>query len=125
VADLNHIYRSELALHQVDFDWPGFEWLEVNDNENSVFAFLRVDQTRDNCIAVVSNFTPVPRDNYRLSLPRAGAWREVLNSDAEMYGGGNLGNGGTLWAVDQPWGNQSFSAQLLLPPLSTLILKSA
>jgi 1,4-alpha-glucan branching enzyme len=125
VADLNRLYRSEPALHQVDFDWPGFEWLEVNDNENSVFAFLRRAVDHADCIAVVSNFTPVPREDYRLGLPRPGAWREVLNSDAAAYGGGDLGNGGLVYATDEPWGDRPYSTRLLVPPLSTLILKPA
>ncbi len=125
VADLNRVYQSEPALYQVDFDWPGFEWLEVNDNENSVFAFLRVARDRDNCIAIISNFTPVPREAYRVGLPRPGTWREVLNSDAALYGGGNLGNGGIVSATDEPWAGRPYSAQVLLPPLSTLMLKPA
>jgi 1,4-alpha-glucan branching enzyme len=125
VADLNAAYRAEPALHEVDFDWPGFEWLEVNDNENSVFAFLRLARNREDCIAVVSNFTPVPREAYQLGLPVGGVWREILNSDAEAYGGGNLGNGGLVWASDTPWSHQPFSTHLLLPPLSTLMLKPA
>ena len=123
VADLNRVYRSEPALYQVDFDWPGFEWLEVNDNENSVFAFLRLARDSENCVAVVSNFTSVPREDYQLGLPKPGAWREVLNSDGAMYGGGDLGNGGFVWATDEPWASQPCSARVLLPPLSTIILK--
>jgi 1,4-alpha-glucan branching enzyme len=125
VADLNGLYRSEPALYQVDFDWHGFEWLEVNDNENSVFAFLRMARDPADSVAVVSNFTPVPREGYRIGLPRQGQWREVLNSDANLYGGGNLGNGGSVWATDLPWAGQPASAALLLPPLSTLVLKAA
>jgi 1,4-alpha-glucan branching enzyme len=125
VADLNALCRSEPALHEVDFDWPGFEWLQVNDNENSVFAFLRLARDRTERIAIISNFTPVPRDDYRVGLPVPGAWREALNSDAQLYGGGNLGNGGLVWTNDEPWADQPYSTRLLLPPLSTLFLKPA
>jgi len=125
MTDLNRLYRAEPALHQVDFDWPGFEWLEVHDNENSVFAFLRRGHDPDNPVVVVSNFTPVPRHAYRLGVPRGGHWRELLNSDAEMYGGSNLGNGGLVWATDEPWGNHAHCLEVTLPPLGMLLLKPA
>ena len=123
MTDLNRLYRAEPALHQVDFDWPGFEWLEVHDNENSVFAFLRRGHDPDNPVVVVSNFTPVPRHAYRLGVPRGGHWRELLNSDAEMYGGSNLGNGGLVWATDESWGNHAHCLEVTLPPLGMLLLK--
>jgi 1,4-alpha-glucan branching enzyme len=123
VADLNQLYRQDPALHEVDFDWPGFEWLEVQDSDNSVFAFLRRAHNPADCIVVVSNFTPVPRYDYRVGVPVNGQWREVLNSDAAIYGGGNLGNGGFVWADDQSWAYRPFSLQLLIPPLTTLFLK--
>jgi 1,4-alpha-glucan branching enzyme len=123
VADLNRVYRSEPALHQLDFDWPGFEWLEVNDNENSVFAFLRRARDATDCLAVISNFTPVPRHAYQVGVPVGGLWQELLNSDGSAYGGGNQGNAGLVSATDEPWGNQPHSLQLTLPGLSTLFLK--
>jgi 1,4-alpha-glucan branching enzyme len=123
VADLNRLYRAEPSLYQVDFDWPGFEWLEVHDNENSVFAFLRRGRGPDDCVAIVANFTPVPRYEYRLGVPRGGPWLELLNSDAETYGGSNAGNGGVVWASDQPWGSLAHCLQLTLPPLGVLFLK--
>jgi 1,4-alpha-glucan branching enzyme len=123
VADLNRLYRAEPALHQVDFDWPGFEWLEVHDADSSVFAFLRRAHQRDDCVAVLCNFTPVPRDEYRVGVPVGGPWHELLNSDADSYGGGNMGNGGLVWANDEPWAGRPHSIQLTLPPLGVVFLK--
>src|SRR3569833_1478876 len=91
VADLQHVYRSEPALHQVEFDRPGFEWLEARDNENSVFAFLRHAADANDCVLVVSNFTPVPRESYRIGVPFGGVWQEILNSDSRFYEGSDMG----------------------------------
>jgi 1,4-alpha-glucan branching enzyme len=125
LADLNHAYRSEPALHKIDFDWRGFDWLESHDNENSVFAFLRkTDDPRDS-VAVVMNFTPVPRYEYRVGVPVGGNWREMLNTDASIYGGGNVGNGGMVCALDEPWAGQPHSLCLTLPPLGAIYLKPA
>ena len=123
VTDLNRLYRTEPALHEVDFDWPGFEWLEVHDADSSVFAFLRRARDRNDCIAVLCNFTPVPRYNYRVGVPVSGPWRELLNSDAERYVGTNMGNGGLVWASDEPWAGRPYSLQATLPPLGVLFLK--
>jgi 1,4-alpha-glucan branching enzyme len=125
VADLNRLYRDEPALHEVDFDWPGFEWIEVQDSDNSVFAFMRRAHNPADCVVVVSNFTPVARYDYCLGVPVGGEWRELLNSDAEAYGGGNLGNGGALWASDQSWAYRPYSLHMLIPPLGTVFLKPA
>jgi 1,4-alpha-glucan branching enzyme len=123
LADLNHLYRSDPALHQIDFDWRGFDWLESHDNENSVFAFMRKAEDPRDCVVVVSNFTPVPRQEYRVGVPFGGPWREVLNTDAETYGGGNIGNGGLIHALDEPWAAQPHSVCLTLPPLGAIYLK--
>jgi 1,4-alpha-glucan branching enzyme len=123
VADLNRLLHSEPALHEVDFEWPGFEWLEVSDSDNSVFAFLRHARQPEDCIAVVSNFTPVPRRDYTLGVPVGGGWHEVLNSDGETYGGGNMGNSGLVMTDDKPWANRPYSLRMLIPPLSTVFLK--
>jgi 1,4-alpha-glucan branching enzyme len=123
VTDLNRLYRSEPALHEVDFDWPGFEWLEVHDAHSSVFAFLRRARNQHECVAVLCNFTPVPRHNYRVGVPVGGPWSELLNSDAATYGGSNMGNGGQAWASDEPWAGQPYSMQAMLPPLGVLFLK--
>jgi 1,4-alpha-glucan branching enzyme len=123
VADLQRIYRSEPALHEVDFDWRGFEWLESHDNENSVFAFLRRAQNPNDTLAVVCNFTPVPRNEYRVGVPTGGPWREIFNTDSSLYAGGNIGNGGLVWATDREWAGRPHSLSLTLPPLGALFLK--
>lgn len=121
VRDLNHTYRAFPALHQLDFEPAGFEWLVVDDFENSVFVFVRRDR-EGNELIVASNFTPVPCENYRFGVSQGGRWREVLNTDSGHYHGGNLGNCGTIDTDD--WGshNRSHSLSLTLPPLSTLWL---
>ncbi len=123
VADVNRVYREQAALHTVDFNWQGFEWLQARDNENSVFAFLRRSEDPNDCVVVVSNFTPVPRQGYRVGVPFAGGWREILNSDSAYYGGSNVGNAGLVIADDRPWGNQPNSMSLAVPPLGTIYLK--
>jgi 1,4-alpha-glucan branching enzyme len=123
VADLHRVYRSEGALHEVDFDWHGFEWLESHDNENSVFAFVRKALNPQDMVAVVCNFTPVPRHEYRVGVPTGGSWREIFNTDSSLYAGGNLGNGGQVWALDEPWAGQPHSLCLTVPPLAAVYLK--
>jgi 1,4-alpha-glucan branching enzyme len=123
VRDLNHIYAAEPALHGTDADPMGFEWAVVDDHANSIFAMLRA--TKDGCtiILAVSNMTPVPRIGYRIGVPKAGLWHEVLNTDAETYGGGNMGNGGALHTEDISAHGRPVSLALVLPPLSTVLLR--
>ena len=123
VRDLNHAYVTEPALHQIDFEPAGFQWIDCNDNENSVISFVRRARNADDLLIAVLNFTPVPRDGYRIGVPKAGGYVELLNSDAEVYGGSNLGNGGTV--VSQPIASHGYphSLQLSLPPLGFLLLK--
>lgn len=97
VRDLNRLYRSRPALHARDCEPEGFSWLIVDDSRNSVFAWLR-SAPGENPIAVISNFTPVPRKDYRVPLPAEGRWREILNTDAAAYGGTGKGNGGAVEA---------------------------
>jgi 1,4-alpha-glucan branching enzyme len=110
------------ALHARDCEGDGFEWLIVDDAENSVFAWLRKSGGDDPPVAVVSNFTPVPRNDYLVPLPRAGRWREMLNSDADIYGGSGLGNLGAVNAGNQPSHGRPASARVSLPPMATLFL---
>jgi 1,4-alpha-glucan branching enzyme len=119
VRDLNYLYRSRPALHARDCEPEGFSWLIVDDSANSVFAWLR-SAPGGNPVAVISNFTPVPRDNYRVPLPQAGKWSEIINTDAADYGGSGKGNGGVVEARAQAGG---ISATMLLPPLSTIMLE--
>ena len=122
VRDLNALYRSTPALHVNDTRPEGFEWLESNDAENSVFAFVRKGRAGDPMVAVVLNMTPVER-RYRLGLPAAGQWDEVLNTDAGVYGGGNRGNMGGVQTEDKAWHGQAQSAHVTLPPLSAVIFR--
>ena len=122
VQDLNRIYASEPALHEADFDPAGFEWIDCNDNENSVVSFIR--RSRDGAIIVaILNFTPVPRDGYRIGVPVAGAYDELVNSDSEIYGGSNLGNSGVVFAEPIASHGHAQSLRLRLPPLGCLWLK--
>jgi 1,4-alpha-glucan branching enzyme len=123
VRDLAHIYKTQPALFEVEDSWEGFEWLTVNDNENSVIAFVRRAANQDDMVVVVCNFTPVPRYEYRIPAPRAGFYREILNSDAEAYWGSNLGNMGGVEAQADPIYESGYALCLTLPPLSTLFLK--
>ena len=123
VEDLNGLYRREGALHEVDFDWHGFEWLECNDADASVLAFLRRGKHPENFVVVVTNGTPIVRENYRVGVPDPGYYREALNTDSERYGGGNVGNLGGLHADSIPWGNYQYSLNLRLPPLGAVYFK--
>ena len=123
VRDLNRLYSRETSLHEVDFEWPGFEWLEVHDADASVLAFIRRARKPEDFVVVVGNFTPVLRENYRVGIPEKGYYREILNTDSAFYGGSNAGNGGGVNADPVPWNERPFSLKLILPPLSVLILK--
>jgi 1,4-alpha-glucan branching enzyme len=125
VRDLNQVYRDQRALWDVDSEPSGFWWLEANDADRNVVAFCRASEGAKDVLACVANLAPVPREGYRVGLPRSGAWREVLNTDAEQYGGSNTGNLGTVEAEPIPWGGQPFSAELVLPPLGVLWLVPA
>jgi len=121
MRDINRVYRELPALYQVDFSTEGFEWVDCNDADNSTIAFLRKDRS-GNPALVICNFTPVPRDNYQLGVPRGGRWRERLNSDAQNYGGSGIGNFGAVDASPLPSHGKFHSLNLRLPPLSVLVL---
>jgi len=123
VADLNRLYRGERALHEMDCDPHGYEWIDSNDSAQSVLSFLRWPRGRREAVAILINFTPVPREHYRVGLPWGGAWTELLNSDAREYGGSGMGNGGAVEAGPQPYHGRPFSALATLPPLSVVFLK--
>jgi 1,4-alpha-glucan branching enzyme len=124
VRDLNRIYANEPALFERDSDSGGFRWIVGDDRENSVFAFLRIGTSGERPVLAICNMTPVPRYHYRVGVPVAGEWREILNTDAAEYGGSNLGNGGVSQTVSAPSHGQPQSLDLLLPPLATLYLHS-
>ncbi len=123
VADLNRLYAHEPALHVLDNDSAGFRWLVVDDYSNSVYAYCRNGGPGTATVVAVCNFTPVPRLHYRFGVPHGGAWREILNTDAEIYGGSNLGNGGWVQANAEGSHGQPFSLELTLPPLATVLLR--
>ena len=120
VRDLNGCYRATPALHARDCEPEGFEWLLADDRENSVYAWARHSGEGGAIVAVVSNFTPVPRHGYVLPLPAAGRWREILNTDAGEYGGSGLGNLGGVTALPEPSHGKPAHAKVTLPPLATL-----
>ncbi len=124
VADLNRLYRAEPALHQIDFEQPGFEWVDCNDSEQSVLSFLRRPRDGSALVLVVCNFTPVPRMNYVVGVPGGGYWREIANSDATLYGGSGMGNLGGIEAAPVAAHGRFHSLAITLPPLAVLMFKA-
>ncbi|PXV55875.1 1,4-alpha-glucan branching enzyme [Dyella jiangningensis] len=124
VADLNRVLVNEPALHEADDAAEAFQWIVADDHLQSVYAFVRHGKDGAPPVLVVSNFTPEPRMDYRLGVPEAGRWRELCNTDSAFYGGSNLGNGGIVHTGPQPLHGHGQSLALLLPPLSTLILRA-
>ncbi len=122
LRDLNGLYRDEAALHELDFDWNGFRWIDCSDYEQSVLALLRSDQA-GNFIVALFNFTPVVREKYRIGVPKAGSYREILNTDSEFYGGSNVGNWGRIPTIEQEWMGYQQALELTLPPLGALFLR--
>ena len=125
VRDLNSAYAAEPALHEVDFEYTGFQWIDCNDNENSVISFIRRARDPNDFLVALLNFTPVPRDGYRIGVPEPGAYSELLNSDGGVYGGSNHGNGGVLFTEPIASHGHAQSLHLTLPPLGFLLLKPA
>jgi 1,4-alpha-glucan branching enzyme len=123
VTDLNKHYAAQPALHEVDFDWQGFEWLDANDADNSVLSFIRRGKNPGDFLVVVVNATPVVREGYLIGVPQPGFYAEILNTDASIYGGSNVGNLGGLRADPVPHMNQPYSLPLTLPPLAAIYLK--
>jgi 1,4-alpha-glucan branching enzyme len=125
VRDLNHAVANQPALHQVDFDHTGFEWIDCSDFEGSVVSFIRRAHDTSDFVIVAVNFTPIPRHEYVIGVPEAGAYIELLNSDAEIYGGSNVGNSGVIQSEPTPAHGRPHRLLLTLPPLACLILKKA
>ncbi|HAR45512.1 MAG TPA: 1,4-alpha-glucan branching enzyme, partial [Nitrospiraceae bacterium] len=123
VKDLNHYYRSEPALYEVDFSNDGFEWVDFHDWEKSVIVFTRKGKDPANTVIVACNLTPVPRNNYRVGVPKPGYWQEAMNSDATIYNGSGQGNMGGVESVPVPSHGKFHSISLTLPPLSVLFMK--
>jgi 1,4-alpha-glucan branching enzyme len=120
VRDLNQLYRSYPSLHRYDESPEGFEWIDATDVEQSVLSFIRKGAEGEQPVVAIFNFTPIPRYNYRVGVPHHGFWRELLNSDAEVYGGSGEGNMGGVEASPLGYHNHLFSLSLTLPPLSAL-----
>ena len=123
VQDLNRLYLAHPALWESDYEPGGFSWIDCTDQHNSVLSFARQDQAGGKLLVVILNLTPVVRVNYRIGLPRPGGWREILNSDAALYGGGNIGNLGGVTAEGGSCHNQPYSACFTLPPLSIIVFE--
>jgi 1,4-alpha-glucan branching enzyme len=122
VRDLNRAYQAEPALWELDFEPAGFYWIEPNDAAHNVIAFARTSRDLQRVLVFAGNLSPVPRHGYRIGLPRAGRWREAVNTDSSFYGGADIGNLGGIEAEPVPWGGQPFSAKVTLPPLAGLWL---
>lgn len=125
VRDLNALYRRERALFRRDYDPRGFIWVSADAASESVLGFARVATEDEPMLLVAANLTPVPRPGYRMGVPADGEWIETLNSDAEIYGGGGMGNPDPRRAEETPWSGQPFSMELTLPPLSVVYLREA
>jgi 1,4-alpha-glucan branching enzyme len=123
VMDLNRLYRSEPALHELEFSPEGFEWIDANDAMQSTVSVIRRCKSTDDLVLIVCNFTPVPRINYRLGAPKGGLWREVLNSDAGDYAGSGQGNMGAIEAAPIASHGRPFALNVTLPPLGAVFLK--
>jgi 1,4-alpha-glucan branching enzyme len=122
LRDLNDLYRREKALHERDFEPAGFEWIDFSDAEASVVAFLRKGKDPKDMVLAVFNFTPVVRPSYRVGVPVGGVWTELVNSDADAYGGSGLGNAGAVAAREEQGHGRPYSLELMLPPLSAVLL---
>jgi 1,4-alpha-glucan branching enzyme len=123
VRDLNTLYRSQPALHQVDFEYTGFEWIDIADIEQSAISFLRRAANRSDYIVFGCNFTPVPRKNYLIGVPDPGYYQEILNSDGAAYGGSNMGNLGGVMASNKATHGRPFTISITLPPLAVVAFK--
>jgi len=121
VRDLNRLYREHDQLWALDNDAAGFEWIDANDSLHNTFSYLRKDAS-GRYLAVVVNFSAIPQEDYRIGLPHAGRWREVLNTDAELYGGSGVGNLGAVVAEEVSWHAKPASASLRVPPLGAVWL---
>ena len=122
LTDLNRLYREHPSIHEVDFEGGGFEWIDCHDSSQSVLSYIRKDRAGEHILAAVFNFTPVPRTNYRIGVPRAGFYREAINSDAEYYGGSNVGNQGGVRSEPVSWMGRPHSIPIAVPPLGALVM---
>ena len=123
IKDLNILYKSQPALWKDDFEEYGFQWIDCNDNKNSVISFMRREKTSGEWLVIIANFTPQSHSNYRIGVPVSGYFEELLNTDGENYGGSNMGNMGGKYTDEWNIHGYDYSLDLSLPPLSVLIFK--
>ncbi len=123
MADLNRLVVHEPALHQQDFDHHGFEWIDCQNGNDSILSYIRKGKNPDDFVVVCCNFTPVPRPNYRLGVPKVGHYHEIFNSDSSFYAGSNMGNGNGLLATNQGSHGRPASLEVTIPPLGLVVLK--
>jgi 1,4-alpha-glucan branching enzyme len=121
--ELNRLYGQNPALYEVDFHYSGFEWVDFRDSENSVISFLRRAQDPHDFLLVCCNFTPVARSLYEIGVPEEGFYQEILNTDSELFGGSNLGNGGLVSSRPIPKHNRPYSISVTLPPLAVVVFR--
>lgn len=122
IKDLNGIIKEEKALHEVDFDWRGFEWIDISDADNSIISFIRRAKDPEDFVVVILNFTPTVHYGYKVGVPQAGAYEVLINSDSEFYGGSNAGDN-KIHAEWGDWHNQKANISITIPPLAGVILK--
>ena len=123
VVDLNRIYQSEPALYERDFHYGGFEWIDFHDSDNSIISFMRKAKNPDDLLIIVCNFTPLPRPGYRIGVAKNSHYKEILNSDSQIYWGSDMGNAGGVNADKVPWHAKPYSIKITIPPLSIVIFK--
>jgi 1,4-alpha-glucan branching enzyme len=120
---LNKTYAAQGPLHEIDFSWEGFEWIDLHDQDNSILSFMRKGRKPGDFVLCVFNFTPVPHLQYRLGVPQPGTYEQVLNTDAEEFGGGNVGRMASVASEAKPWHNQPNSIPFTLPPLGAVFFR--
>jgi len=123
VSDLNRLYQEHTALHELDFDSAGFAWINADDHENSILSYRRQAKDQKGTLLVLLNFTPVPRDHYRIGVNEPGTYIELFNSDSERYGGSNFGNYGAILSYADPYMGRDHTLSVKLPPLGAVVLK--
>jgi 1,4-alpha-glucan branching enzyme len=123
LQDLNNLYKTEPSLSELNFSGAGFEWIDINDAQNSVISWIRKGHNPQNDLIFIANFTPVVRRNYRVGMPKIGYYQEIFNSDNSKYGGSNVSNNSELETAPIPKHNRTHSLSLTLPPLGLIVLK--
>jgi 1,4-alpha-glucan branching enzyme len=123
VRDLNMLYRREPSMYEVDASWEGFQWIDFNDSERSLLSFERIARDGRERLVFLLNFTPTVHEAYRMGVPEPGTYRELLNSDADCYGGSGVGNLGRVDSEDKPWHDRPASIVVRVPPLGMIIFK--